>query len=200
LKKIFEIYDKPTINGVLDRAKFGTLALVDGSRAYSVPVNFVSLDGYIYFHGASKGRKMSAIKQNANVGFSVVESCSVIASYFSSSEGLACPATHFFKSISIDGRAGIVSDRDEKARMFEALMLKYQPEGGYKSFTDSVYDKSLAATAVVKIEIEDIKAKFKLGQHLKQERFDMIIEHLEERGSSTDIETAKLMREYREQI
>ncbi len=45
-----------------------------------------------------------------------------------------------------------------------------------------------------KLDIKDIRAKFKFGQHLNEDRFDMIIKHLEDRGQEIDITTIKLMK------
>ena len=139
------------------------------------------------------------ISKNINVSFSVVESYSLIPSYFSSTEDLACPATQFFKSIIVDGVAEVVKSREEKAAMFEALMQKLQPEGKYRSFDDRDYDKMLNATAVIKIVPEKLSAKFKFGQHVTEERFEMILKNLEERGDALDFETAAWMRSLRKE-
>ena len=45
----------------------------------------------------------------------------------------------------------MVQSREEKAMVFEALMKKLQPEGGYKPFSNEAYDKAIKATAVMKI-------------------------------------------------
>ena len=51
---------------ILKRAKTATLALHgDDGYPYSVPVNYVYLDGKIYFHGAKSGHKIDAIKNNS---------------------------------------------------------------------------------------------------------------------------------------
>jgi nitroimidazol reductase NimA-like FMN-containing flavoprotein (pyridoxamine 5'-phosphate oxidase superfamily) len=197
MKQIFEIKDKVIIHSVLDRVEYGTLALSVDSVPYAVPVNFVRVEDDIYFHGALSNKKMKILAKNPRVSFSVVEEYSLIASFFSSTEGLACPASQFFKSVSIEGNVEIVNARDEKAMMFEALMKKLQPEGGYKPFSDEAYDKAIKSTAVMKIIPTEIRAKFKLGQHLDDERFAMIVKHLEERGTKTDRETVALMREFR---
>ena len=193
MKQVFEIKDKKIIQAVFDRAEYGTLALSDEGKPYSVPVNFVAMDGVIYFHGAKRGRKMSIISKNIKVSFSVVENYALIPSFFSSTEGLACPATQFFKSIIVDGEAEVVENREEKAKMFAALMQKLQPEGQYQPFDDEEYDKVLSATAVIKINPTEVRAKFKFGQHLDEERFSMIIEHLKKRGKALDLETVYLM-------
>ncbi len=194
MKKVFQITDKHIINEVLDKAEYGTLAVSNENTPYAVPLNFVRIEENIYFHGALKNKKMKMLEKNPYVSFSVVESYSIIASFFSSRDGLACPATHFFKSVSIDGVAKVVSNREEKAMMFEAMMQKLQPEGGYKPFSDDAYNKALKATAVVKIVPSNISCKFKFGQHLDEERFGMILEHLKERNSDIDNETIELMK------
>ncbi len=86
MKQIFEIKDEKVIKSVLDSAEYGTLVLCSDNIPYSVPVNFVMYDGILCFHGSHDGRKMKTIKSNPKVSFSVVESYSMIQSYFSSTE------------------------------------------------------------------------------------------------------------------
>jgi nitroimidazol reductase NimA-like FMN-containing flavoprotein (pyridoxamine 5'-phosphate oxidase superfamily) len=197
MKQIFEIKDRIIINELLDSTEYGTLAVSYNDEPYAVPVNFVRIDDDIYFHGALSNKKMKILASNPKVSFSVVQNYSLIASFFSSSEGLACPATQFFKSVSIDGVTKLVESREEKAMVFEALMKKLQPEGGYKSFSDAAYDTAIKATAVIKIVPRSLRCKFKFGQHVTKERFDMILSHLEERDTSIDKETVKMMKQLR---
>lgn len=198
MKPQFEIKDKNVINDILASVEYGTLALCEDNIPYSVPVNFVNIEDIIYFHGSKNGRKADMISKNPLCSFSVVEPYSMIQSYFSSLEGLACPATHFFRSVSIQGKIEVVSDYDEKVLALELLMKKLQKEGKYKPMNDEVYEKTINITQVYKIISLDTKGKVKLGQHLPQERFDMILEHLEKRSSEIDKLTAKEMRKQRE--
>ncbi len=193
----FEIKDKTFIYDVLDKAEYGTLALSIENKPYAVPVNFVRIEDDIYFHGALKNKKMKMLEQNPLVSFSVVENYALIDSDFSTTDGLACPATQFFKSVSIEGVAEVLESREVKAKVFEALMQKLQPKGGYKPFSDSDYDVAIKATAVVKIEIETLSCKFKFGQHLNEERFEMIVSALLERGMQIDRDTVRLMKAQR---
>ena len=193
----FEIKEKKIIYDILDSVEYGTLAICVDDRPYAVPMNFVRIDEYIYFHGAIKSKKMKILAQNQNASFSVVENYSLIDSDFSSTKGLACPVTQFFKSVTIDGVIEMVESRDEKAIMFEAIMKKLQPKGGYKPFSDEAYNKTLKATAVFKLVANNIACKFKFGQHLNSERFEMIISNLKARGTKMDIATIEVMREQR---
>jgi len=197
MKSIFSITDKNIIHDVLDKAEYGTLALSAEEIPYAVPVNFVRIEDAIYFHGALSNRKMKMLEHNPNVSFSVVENYALIDSDFSSHDGLACPATQFFKSVSIEGVATVLESRDDKAQVFEALMQKLQPKGGYKPFSDAAYDRAIKATTVVKIAVNDIACKFKFGQHLSDERFEVIVSHLAARGTEIDRKTIEIMKKQR---
>jgi len=45
----------------------------------------------------------------------------------------------------------------------------------------------------VKIELSHLSCKFKFGQHLSEERFEMILSHLEQRGTTIDMQTIEIM-------
>ncbi len=198
MKSQFEIKNKIIIDDILSNAQYGTLALCSENKPYSVPINFVKIKDSIYFHGSKKGKKMQFIQDNSITSFSVVESYSMIQSYFSSNEGLACPASHFFKSVCIDGDIKIVDNYDEKILALQSLMEKLQPEGKFQHLKDEAYNKMINATEVFKLIPNEIIGKVKLGQHLPKERFDMIIEHLEQRGNDIDKLTMKSMLEQRD--
>jgi len=197
MKQIFEIKDRTIIHELLDSTEYGTLAVSLNDEPYAVPVNFVRIEDDIYLHGALSNKKMKILASNPKVSFSVVQNYALIASFFSSTEGLACPATQFFKSVSIDGEVEMVESREEKAMMFESLMKKLQPEGGYKPFSDVEYDTGIKATAVIKIVPSSLRCKFKFGQHVTKERFNMILSHLEMRDTPIDKETVKMMKHLR---
>ena len=193
MKTIFKIEDASIVNQMLDEAEYGTLALCADNKPYSLPINFMYLDDVVYFHGAKRGRKIDILKVNTFASFSVVESYSLIQSYFSSSDGLACPATQFFKSVIIDGQIEFVEDYDEKVTALTTLMKKHQPEGEYRPLSEDVYTKAVNATTLYKLVPKETSAKFKFGQNLTIERFDMIVEHLRARGSEKDLATVQQM-------
>jgi len=192
----FAIKDPMILEDILANATYGTLALSRENKPYSVPINFVHSDKSIYFHGAKKGKKKEFMLDNSNAALSVVEPYSMIQSYFSSTDNTACPATHFFKSIMCEGKVAIVDEYDEKVKALTLLMEKLQPEGEYIPMDNkSVYEKMINATEVFRLDIDTISGKIKLGQHLPKERFDRIIEHLEQRGSDIDKLTIAQMKE-----
>lgn len=193
MKKSVTINDKNMINSILENSEYGTLALCVDNKPYSLPINFVSINDEIYFHGAKKGRKMDLLKENTFASFSVVEALSLIPSYFSSEDKSACPATQLFKSLIIDGKIEIVENYDQKAAALEALMQKLQKEGKYIPLNHEMYKKAINATALFKLIPDSISGKFKLGQNLTQKRKERVLEHLKQRGSKQDLETIELI-------
>lgn len=193
----FAITDKTKIETLLQTVSYGTLALAKEDQPYSIPLNFVYEDERIYFHGAKVGRKKEYVAHNSFASFSVVEPFSMIQSYFSSTDELACPATHFFRSVICEGVVEIVSAYDEKVKALQLLMEKLQPEGGYKHLSDTAYNKMIDATEVFCLHVKQMSGKVKLGQHLPKERYEMILEHLQKRGDILDTQTIELMKEQR---
>jgi len=199
MKQIFEMTDPLQIEAVLQTESYGTLALCHDDKPYSLPLNFVYHNGMFYFHGAKSGRKIRMLQANPAASFSVTQAHALIPSFFSSDEQLACPATHFFKSVIAEGEVSFVEDYDEKVAALTALMQKLQPEGGYKPLHEEAYRKMIDATCVWKLVPDQMRGKWKFGQHLPKERFEKIIKHLQSRGEKVDIETAAEMQVLRSQ-
>ena len=197
MKQIFTVDDSAVIEEMLARVEYGTLALCEENHPYSLPINFVYHDGDIYFHGGHKGKKMHILQHNPKVALSVVEPFSIIDSFFSSKTGLACPATQFYKSIMIEGEIAFVTEHAHKVKVLSALMEKLQPKGGYKPLDKSAYDTSIQATAIFKLTPKSMSAKFKFGQHLSKERFEMILTHLQQRDDALDHQTIAQMKTLR---
>lgn len=193
----FKIEDKKEIEALLNSVSYGTLAMAKDNEPYSVPVNYIYENGDIYFHSATKGKKIDILRQNKIVSFSVVKEASFIPSYFSDEE-FACPATTFFQSILIKGKVEFIESIDKKVEVMNLLMQKFQPEGKYKKIdkNNQKYLNALNSMAVVKINISEMSAKFKLGQHLSKERFEHIVSELSKRGEAIDSQTIKLMKNF----
>ncbi len=199
MKKTFEITNLTTIQDILDDIEYGTLALCANNKPYSLPLNFVTLNNNIYFHGAKKGKKIDLIKKNSQASFSIVDALSVLPSYFSTHTGSACPATQLFKSIIIEGEIELTNEYHEKVSALEALMKKLQKEGKYIPLKDEMYQKSIDNTAIFKLIPTTITGKFKFGQHFNQERYKRVLMHLKSRGTAKDLATIKLIEAFKEE-
>ena len=137
---------------------------------------------------------MKELKRNNRVTFCVADEVALIPSYFTSDK-LACPATAFFKSVIVYGRAVIVEAVDEKVAALSAFMQKLQPEGGYAPFdiNDDEYRREIKSVLVVKIVPDSISAKFKFGQNRNEEEWVKVRDGLAERGKPKDGEAVAEM-------
>lgn len=193
----FDIKDKHSINEVLEACEYGTLSLINNNKPYCVALNFVYFEGSIYFHGSSEGKKIESIKENSNGAFLVVNPYSTIPSYFFDTLA-ACPATQFFASVFIEGTLSFVEDGNEKAKILNALMKKFQSEDSFEkiAYDKAMYTKMLDKVAVIKLKPENISCKIKVGQNLNDEKRDKLFEKLKNRSSKVDMQTIKEMKNY----
>lgn len=190
--------DRREVEDFLQEMTHGFLGTIgpDGWPAVT-PLNYVFVNGAVYFHGSRIGAKMNAIAADARVTFTVAREYAIIPSYFTDPV-MACPASTYFKSVAITGYACEVDNLEEKATALESFMRKLQPEGGYKTIAadDKDYKPRLKGVCVVKIDPENITAKFKFGQNLKEETRVHVMHMLKERNRPLDAEAAALMRQY----
>lgn len=197
-RKEFAVEDRREIEQFLEEMSFGFLGMTGGDGDPSViPLNFVYFRDAVYFHGSQIGEKMQNLRERDRVCFCVAREFAVIPSYFTDAK-YACPATAFFKSVLIRGKAVIVDDPAEKAEVFAALMRKLQPEGGYAAIdlNDEGYARKIRGTAIVKIPAEHVTAKFKFGQNMTADKRSAIERQLALRGREADEETVEQMRRY----
>jgi uncharacterized protein len=115
----------------------------------------------IYMHSHHKGEKIDNLLRNTKVGFEVdKEICFLPSYYFHPTD--ASFADTLYTSIVIKGKASIVYDNKEKAIAMNKMMQKYQSEGGYTELTQE--SKSIIYLTVIKINVETIEGKYKIGQ------------------------------------
>lgn len=190
----FNVTDTNTIEKVLQECEFGTLSLISEGKPYGVAVNFVWYENKIYIHGAKEGRKVSAIKKNANASFLVVKPYSIIPSYFSNTIA-ACPATQFFASIHFEGLIKEITNGEEKAIVLNKMMEKLQKDGGYEpiAFDKPMYTAMIEKTAIFELSIELLSCKIKAGQNLSKEKTEDMIDKLKQRGNEMDKKTIETM-------
>jgi uncharacterized protein len=150
-----EISNRAAIDALLNTCPVGRLGTI-GKDGYPriKPLNFVSLDGTIYFHSAKEGEKIDDINRDNRVVFELDEPMGFVKSDIN-----PCSAKYLYRSVMIKGKAVVVDDDNEKLLALKSLMKKYQLEGGYGEFLP----EKLAITTVVRIDIEEISGKEDIG-------------------------------------
>ncbi|HUI28574.1 MAG TPA: pyridoxamine 5'-phosphate oxidase family protein [Candidatus Acidoferrales bacterium] len=143
-----EITDPNLLQDILINSQICRLGLVDNSEAYIVPVNYAFVDGYIYIHSASEGRKIEILKRNPKAAFEIEYPSETIRGE------IPCKWGTRYRSVMGKGTIVIDDDIESKKNGFDALMRKYGAEFAL------VYDESALAKAVLlKLRIESLTGK-----------------------------------------
>jgi len=171
-----EIKSLSNMISFLNEERVGRVASID-EQGYPqiIPMNFVYVKndlidtqsdnkniGAIYMHSHPIGEKIENIKRNSKVGFEVDSYVCFLPSYYFHPTD-ASQADTLYISVVIKGNAAIVQDPDEKANALNALMKKYQKEGGYESLSSNM--GSVREVTVLKVVPDQIRGKYKIGQH-----------------------------------
>jgi nitroimidazol reductase NimA-like FMN-containing flavoprotein (pyridoxamine 5'-phosphate oxidase superfamily) len=160
----------------LNEERVGRVASIDEQGfPQIIPMNFVYVKndlidtqsdnkniGAVYMHSHPVGEKIENIKRNSKVGFEVDSYVCFLPSYYFHPTD-ASQADTLYISVVIKGNAAIVHDPDEKANALNALMKKYQKEGGYESLSSNM--GSVREVTVLKVVPDQIRGKYKIGQH-----------------------------------
>lgn len=133
---------------ILETGKTAVLAVNgDDGYPYTIALNYVYYNGFIYFHCAQKGHKLDAINRDSKVSICVIKQDDVIQEKF----------TTCYKSVVCFGRAERIMDDAEIKMAAAVLSEKYCPD-----FLDGIpaeIEKGFPALAAVKITPEHITGK-----------------------------------------
>jgi nitroimidazol reductase NimA-like FMN-containing flavoprotein (pyridoxamine 5'-phosphate oxidase superfamily)/ribosomal protein S18 acetylase RimI-like enzyme len=160
-------------------------------------LNGVVVDGALCFHAAPVGEKSEAIGGAAVV--TVEEIVASVPSYFSDAER-ACPATTLYRSVQAHGVLEAVTAQADKARVLQALMDKYQPEGQYVPIDQAhprfieLYGKQVDALLVVRLPLTGVDGKAKLAQNRTPAERAQLCQRLWQRGEPGDARAVELIR------
>jgi len=189
----------------LNQEKVGRVASID-EQGYPqiIPMNFVYVKndmidtlssnkniGAVYMHSHPFGEKIENIKRNSKVGFEVDSYVCFLPSYYFHPTD-ASQADTLYVSVVIKGNASIVQDKDEKANALNALMKKYQKEGGYESLSSNMV--SVREVSVLKVVPDRSRGKYKIGQHrIPRYRLKMARNIIQREGENNARRILKIM-------
>jgi nitroimidazol reductase NimA-like FMN-containing flavoprotein (pyridoxamine 5'-phosphate oxidase superfamily)/ribosomal protein S18 acetylase RimI-like enzyme len=154
----------------------------------------VVIDGALAIHGSHLGEKATTVGRPAVV--TAEEVVAQLPSYFFDARR-GCPAATLYRSAQAHGRVEEVADRGEKARVLQAFMEKYQPEGGHDRVdaASPLYASAIDDTLVLRIPLDHVDGKDKLGQNQPPEGLRRIVEQLWARGATGDAAAVDAIRE-----
>jgi nitroimidazol reductase NimA-like FMN-containing flavoprotein (pyridoxamine 5'-phosphate oxidase superfamily)/ribosomal protein S18 acetylase RimI-like enzyme len=153
----------------------------------------VVLEGGVWFHGSPAGEKSDCAGRAAVV--SAEEHVCQVPSWFLD-EVRGCPAATFYRSAQVHGTLEEVAAPSQKARVLQAFMRKYQPEGRHAPVEPGpTYDRDVAGTMVLRVSIDQVDGKDKLGQNRRPEQLVSILEQLWARGAPGDAAAIDAIRD-----
>ena len=139
---------------LLQDGEYGVLATAgrDG-QPYGVPLNYVYMDGRIYFHCATVGQKLDNIAFNEKVSFTVVGRTEVLPAEFSTG----------FESVIAFGTAEVVHG-DEWHKALMGLLEKYCAD--HIEAGRAYIEQHAKQTKVVRINLERVTGKAKMTANM----------------------------------
>jgi nitroimidazol reductase NimA-like FMN-containing flavoprotein (pyridoxamine 5'-phosphate oxidase superfamily) len=191
-RKHCEITDPGEIERILSSTNIGRLATKgrDGFP-YITPVNFVSLEGKIYFHCAPEGEKLDNIADDPRVCFEVDVPLAYLDVAFDPNRPI-CHLHQFYHCVIIRGIASVVQDGALKVASLNALVEKHEITADFESVTEKM--PGYKACKVIEIKPVSITAKSDLAQNKSEEDRRAITVYLSERDRPGDRETVQYMR------
>lgn len=137
---------------ILSDGLYGILSTIgEDNQPYGVPMSYVVVDDYIYYHGTNAGgKKYNNVIYNNKVSFTVVGKTQVLPDKFGT----------LYESAIVFGVVSLVEDESEKLMAFKAFLNKYcadyMPEG--EKYIESAGSK----TYMYKIAIKEFTGKHRV--------------------------------------
>lgn len=172
--------DKDFANYVIDKAKYGNLAVLDEDNTpYIIPLSIVRKDDKLYFHSAKEGRKVDLFSKHDMVTISFVGDVEVPNLYddieldeiVKNKENMriliSSVFTTEFESAIVKGQIELVEDEIEKKNAMELICKKYT--NNKMKYFDNAIEAGLKRTSVYRVNILDISSKRKKYDNNKEE-------------------------------
>lgn len=133
---------------ILEKGSSGVLSLLgDEDYAYGVPISYVYHDSKLYFHSATSGHKVDAVRKHEKVSFCVVDKDAVVPEEF----------TTYYRSVVVFGRARVIEGDEARRKALEILAAKYSPDHEESRLKE--IDKELKHVCMIELQIEHMTGK-----------------------------------------
>jgi len=149
------VYDRASINAILDEAFFCHVGFSAEGQTYVIPTMFARVNDSIYFHGSAASRML----RNLSNGLSVCITVTL-------ADGLVLARSVFnhsmnYRSVVALGTAQLIDDSTEKLTALHAFTEKILP--GRWNDARQPNEKELKATSILKLPLTEVSAKLRTG-------------------------------------
>ncbi|MEW2611667.1 pyridoxamine 5'-phosphate oxidase family protein [Streptomyces sp. NPDC047880] len=164
-------YDRDLVHAILDEAYVCHLGFVRDGAPVVLPTLYARVGERLYVHGSTGSRPLRAAGQ-ADPGLPV---CLTVTHV----DGLVLARSAFhhsinYRSVVVHGVARDVTDPEEKRQALDALVDHAVP--GRSADSRPANKKELAATAVIRLDLDEVSAKLRTGG-VNDEPEDLALPH-----------------------
>jgi len=155
------VYDRDTVNQILDEAFLCHVGFVADGQPYVIPTSYGRERNVLYVHGSAASRMLRNLDQGVPVCITVtlLDGLVLARSVFNHSMN--------YRSVVILGTATLVDDPAEKIVALRALSEHILPHRWDDARQPN--EKELKATSVLRIPIEEFSAKVRVGPPVDDE-------------------------------
>jgi predicted FMN-binding regulatory protein PaiB len=183
------------VDGFVDAQELGRLVTMGADGIPHVGLYpFVRSDTTVDLHVVREDEVAVDLRSRPRCVFEVDEPLGVIPSYWVHA-AYGGSATAYHRTVIFECTATVVDDPAAVAAQQARLMARYQPEGGFRAIDpeDPLYRGALRQLAAVRLTVERVRTKFKLGQNRSPETRRKVIQFLRERGRPNDARAAEAL-------
>lgn len=151
-------YDRDTVHSILDEAYICHLGFVRDGAPVVLPTLFARVGESLYMHGSTGSRPLLAAGRT-DPGLPVCVTVTHV-------DGLVLARSAFhhslnYRSVVVHGTAHQVTDEDECRTALDAMIDAVAP--GRSGDVRPANAKELAATAVIRVDLDEVSAKLRTG-------------------------------------
>ncbi|MFD8642396.1 FMN-binding negative transcriptional regulator [Streptomyces zaomyceticus] len=183
----------------LSRHDFGQLAVngLPGEPPWLQPTHFryeaePGPYGRVLTHLARPNPLWRALEANPAVLLGVVDDHVFVPGSWTAPEGT--PAAHgtptsYYAAVQLRCTAHVVDDPAEKAELLNRQVAHFQPEGGTAPVVpgEAPFGRLLSGIRVLRLEVTEVRAKFKYAGNKPREVQDRVMDRLAERRGPGDL-------------
>lgn len=149
MRRSRQLLTKEETEAIFRRGTSGVLAVQgDDGYPYAVPLSYYYADSKLYFHSATSGHKVDAVKNYDKASFCVIDQDEIVPEKF----------TTYFRSAIAFGRVRIMTDSDEILKVIDRLALKYSPDESDEERKKEI-EREIGSMYLIELSIEHMTGK-----------------------------------------
>ncbi|WP_406320163.1 FMN-binding negative transcriptional regulator [Streptomyces sp. NBC_01637] len=186
---------------IADGHNFGQLSVngLPGQPPAVVPTHFTTDGSDLLIHLARPNPVWKAIEHDPHVTFTVIGDYAFIPGPWRAKPGTEPTdgvPTSYYAAVQFTCRAHLVDDPEAKAELLRRQLAHFQPDGDHApvAVDQPPYGRMLSGIRGLRLEVTDVRAKFKYDDHKSVEQRADVADRLTARGHGLDLPTARQQR------